>query len=99
MEVCDSQVATHVGEEDPPTHGFILFLNPQQEEACSWFIIIYTHIYIYMYTKYSTIQYNTLQYYTILYYTLLYYTILYYTILYYTCIYKYNHIPMELEIL
>ena len=83
MEVCDSQVATHVGEEDPPAHGFILFLNSQQEEACSWFIIIYIYIYVY------TIQYNTIQY----------TTIQYYTILYNTCIYKYNHIPMELEIL
>ena len=89
MEVCDSQVATHVGEEDPPTHGFILFLNPQQEEACSWFIIIYTHIYIYVYK----IQYNTIQYTTILYYTILYFTILYYTILYYTILYM--HIQVQ----
>ena len=39
MEVYDSQVATHVGEEDPPAHGFILFLNPREEKACSWCIL------------------------------------------------------------
>ena len=45
--------------------------------------LLFTYIYVY------TIQYNTIQY----------TTIQYYTILYNTCIYKYNHIPMELEIL